>query len=128
MGSKTSLSRKAVLAQFPLINSPSFFPFHTRENFLLLLLDKTLVMETAHISFFPSHICGSGVLRNANGIPSEEGGKKQNKTKQPTKQEPPPNFEHLLSDSLPSQTPLPNQDCITEKVFQLSTPATTEII
>lgn len=88
MASKTSLSRKAVLAQFLLINLPSFFPLQMRQNFLLLLLDKALVMETAHISSFPSHNCGSEVLPNVNCIPSEEGGKKPKQTNQPTKNYP----------------------------------------
>lgn len=95
MGSKTSLSRKAVLAQFPLISSQSF-SLQMRQNFLLLLLDKTLVMETAHISSFPSQNCESEVLPNADCIPSEEGEKNQNKPNRPGKQKLSPNFEQLL--------------------------------
>lgn len=83
-------------------------------------------MENAHISS-PSHNCGSELLPNANCISSEEGGKKT-KPNQTTHQKPPPNFEQLLSDSFPPLTPLQNQDHIIEQVFQLSTPATTEII
>lgn len=53
---------------------------------------------------------------------------KKNKPNQRTNQNPPPNFEQLLSDSFPSLTPLQNQDYIIEQVFQLSMPATTEIV
>lgn len=67
-----------------------------RWNFLLLLLDKTLVRETAHISCFPLQNCGSEVLPNANCIPSEEDGKNQNKPNRPAKQNLFPNFEQLL--------------------------------
>lgn len=67
-----------------------------RQNFLLLLLSKTLVMETGHISSFPSQNCRSEALPNANCIPSEEGGKNQNKSNRPAKQKLSPNFEQLL--------------------------------
>lgn len=97
MGSKTSLSTKDVLSQLPLINSQSFFPPQIGQNFLFLLLDKTLVMETAHISSLPSQNCGSEVLPNANCILSEEGGKNQNKPNWTAKQKLSPNFEQLLN-------------------------------
>lgn len=86
-----------------------------RQIFLLLLLDKTLVMETAHISSFPSQNCGSEVLPNANCIPSKEDGKKPKETK-PTRQTKTIPKLWTASDCFSPLTPLQNQDYITEQV------------
>lgn len=62
------------------------------------------------------------LLRKVGKSKAKQNGNKTNKQKAP------PNFKQRLSDSFAPLTPLQNQDCITEQVFQLSTPATTEII
>lgn len=109
------LCSKEKLSWLSSLSSTHNHSFQMRQNFLLLLLNKTLVMETAHISFFPSQNCGSEVLPNANCIPSEEDGKNQNKPNRPAKQKLSPNFEQLLIP-FPPLTPLQNQDYITEQV------------